>query len=166
MSSFGIRPHFSQVLELGLEEVQERIIRAVEAGEYPCELKKFRGFLTLRIPPQDRHLWSPRLTLHLERTEEGNTRLEGTYGPNANVWAVFLYGYLFTGSIALFSGILGYVQWSINQPTWGLWIFTPMVTAMIGLYVLAQLGQKLGASQTFRLHQIYEGAMGSFVDLH
>jgi hypothetical protein len=47
-----------------------------------------------------------------------------------------------------------------------LWIFGVMAASMAGLYLLAQFGQKLGASQTFRLHQIYESAMGRTEDVH
>ena len=165
MSSFGFRPHFSEVLDLELEEAQAKIIGEVERGEHQCEVKTFPGFITLRIPEQDRHFWSPRLTLHLDRREDGKTRIEGIYGPNANVWSLFLYGYLITGSLSLFSGILGFVQWKLDRPAWGLWIFGLMLAAMVGLYVLAQFGQKLGAAQTFRLHQIYESAMGRTVEI-
>ena len=35
-----------------------------------------------------------------------------------------------------------------------------MLAAAVGLYVLAQLGQKVGVAQTFRLHRILESAMG------
>jgi hypothetical protein len=166
MSSFGFRPHFSEILDLDPEEAQARLLREVEQGEHRCEVKKFPGFVTLRIPEEDRHFWSPRLTLHFSRTEEGETQLEGIYGPNANVWAMFLYSYLGTGSIALFSGIFGFVQWKLERPAWGLWIFGLMVAAMIGLYLLAQFGQKLGATQTYRLHRIYESAMGREVEIH
>jgi hypothetical protein len=41
-----------------------------------------------------------------------------------------------------------------------------MLLILIGLYLLAQFGQKLGALQTFRLHQIYEAAMGRTVEIH
>jgi len=166
MSSFGFRPHFSEILDLELEEAQAKIIGEVEGGDDRCEVKTFPGFITLRIPELDRHFWSPRLTLHFDRTEEGKTRLEGIYGPNANVWSLFLYSYLITGSLALFSGILGHVQWKLDRPAWGLWVFGAMLAAMAGLYLLAQFGQKLGAAQTFRLHRIYESAMGRTVEIH
>jgi hypothetical protein len=166
VSSFGFRPHFSETLDLDPGEAQARILDEVDRGEHRCEVKKFPGFVTLRIPEDDRHFWSPRLTLHFTRTDGGKTQLEGIYGPNANVWAMFLYSYLATGSIALFSGIFGYVQWKLERPAWGLWLFGVAVAAMIGLYLLAQFGQKLGAAQQFRLHQIYESAMGREVEIH
>lgn len=165
MSSFGFRPRFSETIDLDVEEAQASVLREVERGGHRCEVKTFPGFITLRIPEQDRHFWSPRLTLHLDQDQDGKTCIEGIYGPNANVWSLFLYSYLITGSLALFSGILGYVQWKLDRPAWGLWVFGVMLAAMAGLYVLAQFGQKLGAAQTFRLHQIYESAMGRTVEI-
>ncbi len=41
MSSFGIRPRFTQTLDLGLEEAQARLARAVEEGADRCEIKLF-----------------------------------------------------------------------------------------------------------------------------
>ena len=166
MSSFGIRPHFTQTLDLAPSEAQRRIVSGVEAGNDGCEVKNFEGYICLRIPERDRHFWSPRLTLSLEPTEDGRTRIEGVYGPNANVWSLFLYGYLLSGTFGLFSGIYGSVQWSLKQSPWALWIFGLMAAIALGLYVLAQFGQKLGALQTFRLHRIYEEAMGRTVEIH
>jgi hypothetical protein len=166
MSSFGIRPRFTQTLDLDLKEAQARLARAVEEGSDRCEMKVFPGFICLRIPEQDRHFWSPRLNLGLETTEEGKTRIEGIYGPNANVWGLFLYGYLLTGTFGLFAGVFGFAQCLIGHHPWALWIFGAMLMIAIGLYVIAQFGQKLGALQTFRLHQIYEAAMGRTVEIH
>lgn len=84
-------------------------------GADPCEVKNFVGHICLRIPEQDRHFWSPRLTLTLEATEDGRTRIKGIDDPNANVWSLFLCGYLLGGTFGLFSGICGSVQWSLKQ---------------------------------------------------
>jgi len=166
MSSFGFRPHFSQTLELAPKQAQERIIAQVEAAEDDCELKCFPGFMTLRIPEADRHFWSPRLTLSLEPGDDGHTRVTGIYGPNANLWALFLYGWLIVGSALLFSGILAGVQFALGRSPWGLCAFCPSALAALALYIMAQLGQKLGASQTYRLHHLYESAMGRTEELH
>jgi len=166
MSSFGIRPHFSQRLDLAVDEAQVRIIREVERGPDCCEIKSLPGYICLRIPEHERHFWSPRLTLSLEPSEDGKTRIDGIYGPNANVWSLFLYGYLLSGTFGLFSGIFGFVQRTLGQYPWALWIFGLMLLIAIGLYLLAQFGQKLGALQTFRLHQIHEAAMGRTVEIH
>lgn len=166
MSSFRIRPGFTQIVDLGIEETRARIARTVNEESERCEILSFPGFMCLRIPSRERKFWSPRLHLSLEPTEDGKTRVQGTYGPNANMWSAFLYGFLFVGSLSVFSGIFGFCQWMIGQTPWGLWIFLTVLGIVIALYLLAQLGQKLGARQTFQLHQIYESAMGATVEIH
>ncbi len=165
MSSFRIRPTFTQILDQPVDEARERIVTRVKENEERCEVKNFPGFICLRIPEEDRRYWSPRLNLSLYATEDGKTRIEGTYGPNANMWSSFLYGYLLVGSLGLFSGIFGFCQAKLGMQPWGLWIFGVMLAVAVGMYVLAQMGQKLGARQMFLLHSIYEDAMGETVEI-
>lgn len=166
MSSFLIRPRFNQVVEFDAGTVRRKIADQVEQDGGRVELKSFPDYLCLRIPEKDRHFWSPRLNLSLETTEDGKTRIKGTYGPNGNVWALYLYGYLIVGSLGSFAGILGFCQWMLGNHPWGMWIFAVMLAAAAAMYVMAQFGQKLGARQTFLLHQTYESAVGQPVEIH
>lgn len=166
MSSFRVRPRFSHTVGLDLESTQQRIARHIQPDEHRCEVKNFPGYLCLRIPEDERHFWSPRLTLSLEATDDGKTRIEGIYGPNANVWSLFLYGYLITGTLATFAGCIGLVEVMIDHTPWGLWVLGLMIAAAAALYITAQFGQKLGARQTYQLHMAYESAIGSSVEIH
>jgi hypothetical protein len=100
------------------------------------------------------------LFLSLYEAEGGGTRIEGTYGPEIEVWSVFLYGYLVTGLLGMFSAILGGAQLFIESQPWGFWVTGVMASVAAVLYLMAQLGQKLGSWQTFQLHQAYEKAIG------
>jgi hypothetical protein len=160
MSSFRVRPRFSQVLDWGLEEAQERIARAVEATGGRVVLKRFPGYLTLRIPERDQQFWSPQLVLSLERRDDGRTAVEGIYGPNTNVWSLYLYGYLLVGSVGTFAAIFGFCQRALGALPWGLWLAGAMLVLAAAFYLIAQFGQKLAAWQTFQLHQAYEAAVG------
>ena len=98
--------------------------------------------------------------------DAGGTRIEGIYGPNANVWSLFLYGYLIIGSVGLFGGCIGFAQQALGRSCWGLWIFWVSLGLGLALWILAQFGQKIGAHQTYRLHHVYEDAMGRTEELH
>lgn len=165
MSSFRLRPRFTQMLDLGVDAAREKIVGQVARDGARCEVKSFPGFVCLRIPEAERHCWSPRLNLSLEAEGAEQTRVEGIYGPNANMWAAMLYAYLIVGSLGVFSGILGGCQCKLGMTPWGLWIFSSMLVIAAGLYAMAQVGQKLGAQQTFLLHQIYESAVGQRVEI-
>ena len=165
MSSFGFRPHFSQTFDRPPVEIQDRLVSSVRKLDGDFEVRSFPGFVCLRVPAAERHFWSPRLNVSVEAVDGDGTRIEGIYGPNANVWSLFLYGYLLVGSAALFGGCIGFAKHSLGKPCWGLWIFWASLGVGIGLWLLAQFGQKLGAHQTYRLHQLYESAMGRTEDL-
>jgi hypothetical protein len=166
MSSFRIRPRFSQTVNLKPETVQERIAAKIESGNHGCTVKRFPGYLTLRIPETEQHFWTPQLTLSLDPTDQGKTQINGTYGPNTDVWSMFLYGYLLVGTLGLFTAILGIVQAVIGVFAWGLIPFFILLTLAIALYLFAQFGQKLGARQTYTLHLAYEAAIGETVEIH
>ena len=165
MSSFRLRPRFSICLPGSVDDVRERLTTALQKAGEKFDVKSFPSYLSLRVPEAEQHYWSPQLQISLD-PEDGETRLTGTYGPGTNMWASFLYGYLIVGSIGLFSGILGACQLCIGDSPWGLWIFAAMLAAAIGLYLSAQMGQKLGAWQTFQLHQVMEAAAGRSIEIH
>ena len=164
MSQFGFRPRFTQYLPLPVGEAVALAAAGLEAQDGGFEVKRFPGFICLRVPESERHFWSPRLNLSFHG-HGGETRVEGIYGPGANVWSLFLYGYLLAGSAALFSGCLGFAQVSLGLRAWGLWICAAAAIVLAALYLGAQFGQKLGAQQQFRLHQAYEAAVGARVEL-
>jgi hypothetical protein len=166
MSSFGFRPHFSHRVEGSPDTARESLVRALRHRAKDFEIKSFPGFVCLRLPEVDRHFWSPRLNLSFEADESGQTRVEGVYGPNANLWSLFVYGYLIIGSAALFGGCLGFAQHALGKSAWGLWIFWSSLALGVALWLMAQLGQKLGAHQTYRLHQLFESALGQTEELH
>tara|TARA_R110002096_G_scaffold123315_19_gene266919 strand:+ start:445 stop:945 length:501 start_codon:yes stop_codon:yes gene_type:complete len=165
MSSFRVRPRFRQVINLAPEAVQQRIVNQIDEDKDRCDVKTFPGFVRLRIPEEQRHFWSPRLTLSLNPEDEGKTSICGVYGPNANVWALFLYGYFIIGFLGMISGVLAISQWVIEVEPWAVWPFGAAMAGLIALYVVAQMGQKLGAMQTFQLHQAYEAAIGKHAEI-
>lgn len=165
MSSFRIRPHFSQPVALSLDDTRARILQSLAQHAPTLEVKNFPGFIGLHIPPQDRRYWSPRLLLNLEATPDGTTLINGTYGPEMEIWSVFLYGYLITGLLGIFAGIFGFAQMLTHSEPWGFWVVGSALVIAGLLYLSAQFGQKLGAWQTFQLHQAYQTAVGQPAEL-
>lgn len=165
MSSLHIRPRFEQVIPGEVDVVRDKLADQLREAAEGYEIKNFPDFLCLRIPEKDRHFWTPRLNLSLEDAGEGRTRIRGIYGPNANVWGLFLYGYLTTGSIAAFGSVFGIAQWFVGQTPWGLFCGGAGLLGVLVLYATAQFGQKIGAQQTFLLHQVYESVIGAHVEV-
>ena len=141
------------------DDIRKKICTPLELNPDGFEVKSTMGMVVIHISEKNRHRWSPRLQLSLEKTEDGGTHIVGVYGPEHEVWALFIYGYLITGLLATFSGIFGFSQLFIGHSPWALWICGSMLVLAGLLYLSAQLGQKLGAWQTFDLHHVYESAM-------
>jgi hypothetical protein len=166
VSSFRIRPQFEHTLALSPEATRARLGESFRQRAEVFEVHDFPGFLGLHIHERDRRFWSPRLLLEFEPTDDGLTRVHGTYGPETEVWSIFLYGYLLTGLGGMFGGVFGISQLWIGAEPWGLWIIGTMAVLAGLLYLGAQLGQKLGAWQTFQLHQAYQEAVKRPAELH
>ncbi|MDX2305525.1 MAG: hypothetical protein NW226_22120 [Microscillaceae bacterium] len=168
MTSFQIRPYFRQMLSLPLEEVKNRIEDQLNKANCPCKGLVIPGehtHIILKIPPQERHFWSPHLHLTLEE-QETDTLIRGLYGPDPAIWTIFAFAYIFLSTAILFLGMIGFSQWSLNLDSSILWWVPVCGVLLIGLYLLAQLGQKFGAEQTFILHHFYEGAVQEKVRVH
>ncbi|MDI1338110.1 MAG: hypothetical protein PSU94_18165 [Lacunisphaera sp.] len=158
LSSFRIRPRFEQAVAAPPEPVHAALVRALATHAPALVVRPFPGFIGIHLPDAERRRWSPRLFLSLDAAPGGGTRIMGTYGPEIEVWSVFLYGYLITGLLGTFSGILGGAQLFIAAEPWAFYVTGSMAIAAGLLYLAAQLGQKLGAWQTFQLHQAYTAA--------
>ena len=70
------------------------------------------------------------------------------------------------GFLGMISGVLAISQWVIEIDPWAAWPFGAALAGLIALYIVAQMGQKLGAMQTFQLHQAYEAAIGKHTEIH
>lgn len=166
MSSFRVRPRFEQTVDISPDEARARILESLAQRAPDFEVKAFPGFIGLHIAEGARRYWSPRLFLTLDATAEGTTRIHGIYGPEIEVWGLFLYGYLITGLLGTFSGVLGFAQRLVESTPWGFWVTGTMAIIAGLLYLGAQFGQKLGAWQTFQLHQAYQNAIGRPTEIH
>ena len=163
ISGFRIRPRFEEEVELPESIARERITRLFSAANDTFEVKSMSEFVVIHVADKIRRRWSPRLQISLQAIDDDRTRVTGVYGPEHEVWATFLYGYMMTGLLATFSGIYGGVQVFLGDAPWALWVTGSMLVIAGVLYLLAQFGQKLGAWQTFQLHQAYQTAVGNSV---
>lgn len=158
LSSFRVRPRFRVCVALRPDEVRVRLMESFSVLPDGLVARDFPGLVGLHIAEDRRHFWSPRLLLNIDAQPDGTSCIEGVYGPETEVWSVFVYGYFFSGMIGMFSAILGGAQLAIPSNPWAFWVTGAMAVLAAGLYFAAQLGQKMGAWHTFQLHQVWEAA--------
>lgn len=160
MNTFRVRPRFTHTVPLPPGEARTRLLQALAEHAPTLEVRAFPDFIGIHTPEAERRYWSPRLFLSLHPDPAGGTRIEGVYGPEIEVWSVFLYGYLITGLLGTFSALYGFAQLVIETYPFAFYGTGGMALGAVLLYGAAQLGQKFGAWQTFRLHQAYCTAFG------
>ncbi len=159
-SGLRVRPRFEHLVDHPEPEVRRRITQSFLRDPEVFDVRSMDEFVVVHIADAQRRRWSPRLQISLAAVGDAKTRVTGVYGPEHEVWATFIFGYIMAGLSATFSGIYGGVQVFLSDEPWALWITGSMLVVAGLLYLLAQFGQKLGAWQTFQLHQAYQNAVG------
>ena len=165
MSSFRIRPRFKEQLTLTKDSFKHKINESLE-NTSDCVGLISESYCVLKIPTDERHYWSPQLTITIEEEEEeDHITVRGLYGPKPSVWAVFFMSYAALGVLALFVGVFGLSQIMLEKPAPILWLIPAFGLIAAILYLVAQGGQKIGAEQMFRIHHFYEGIMKHHVKI-
>lgn len=165
MSSFRIRPRFKKECALPVRELEQKFVEIIKNNDDNLVGTVSKNFITIKVPQEDNHYWSPRLTIMLDESEDGKTTMRGLYGPNPNVWSFFAYSYGAIGLSIFFITLFGLSMYSIGEGGWLLWWNIPLVAVGITLYIIAQFGQKIGAEQMFRLHHFFENAIKEHVHI-
>jgi len=165
MSSFRIKPRFKYKSSLSLDELSDLIKKGLEDEERVCEYQFIPGSLRIRIPEEDRHFWSPELTLSIEKDNEGNSVIIGRYGPSPGTWTLIVAGYAALGLLIFFIGIYGSARMSLGLSSSILWLLPVLGVLMLALYITAQFGQKLGAEQMYQLHFFFQNVIGKRIKI-
>ncbi len=155
MTSFRIRPKFEIHMDQSVEEVTAGLKKALIDEDHPFDLVEIPGHLILKIKEADQHYWSPQLNMKFE-SDETQTIVRGRFQPHHNVWTLFVLCYLAIGVITLFIGIIGFSRMSLGMSSQILWSLPILAAVAFGLYFISQLGQKLGAEETYDLHHFAE----------
>lgn len=166
MSSFRLRPRFHHLTDSEFEEIRSMVEQEIKTRGATCKLDIRKGHISVKIPEDQRHFWSPQLDLMIEKEEDDDkTIIRGHYGPNPNTWALFTYGYVILGILFVFVGIWGMAKLTLGKQAYELWILLGIAGLAVLLYIIAQFGQKLGAEQMYTLHFFYQKAIGEKIKI-
>jgi hypothetical protein len=144
------RPRFTLRTTLSPLEVKERVARRLREG------KRLRGIafehrLEMSIGGEEVRFWSPQLVVNVRPADGGGALLEGRFGPDPWIWALYFLSYGALAIATLFATIFGVVQWSLGQTPTALYA-APGVAVLAGLvYGASFVGQGLGAEQMYFL---------------
>jgi len=146
MRWFRFRPTF----EIRIDENREVAIQKLQ-GQFKKLATKdhflmFGEYGELHLDPAEHRLWSPHLSFYvLER--ENACYIHGRFPPRLDVWTSVWIAYLATLFSVFFGAIIAYVQWTLDEPMWGLIIVAVGLLVLMTLYVVANVGQQLSSDQ-------------------
>jgi hypothetical protein len=159
MTAIEIRPRFREIYHLSPTDTVSKIRDAIEQEDSSVKGLVVDQHITLLIPFDERHYWSPQLSIDIEEHEEGSL-LRGLYGPKPSVWLMFMFLYSLLGVIALFVAITGFSQYSLGMPAPVLWVLPVAAVIALFLYISAKTGERLGRDQMHQLHYFLDEVLG------
>lgn len=167
MTSIRIRPRFQQHITnnpKALIQLFEPYLTTDE-DDYIVSIIP-ENHVLIKIGASEHHFWSPQLWLTFETESDNTTLLRGLYSPEPSVWTLFVFGYGILGILTLFISIIGFSQLNLDMPAPILWALPFLGLLALGIYITAQMGQKIGAQQTFQLHQFLETTLKQKISIH
>lgn len=117
----------------------------------------------LTIPVEQRHFWSPWLTVELS-ARDGGTHLHGSFSPHPSVWTGFAFAYLALGALTAVSLVLVGSAAMLPMPSqrWALWVTGGASLAMLGMWWASRVGQRLAREQMELLRREVDDAIERF----
>ena len=157
------RPPFERAIAAPPAAVIAALRGSLSGSGGRCEGAVSPRHFVLRVPYQQRHVWSPVLDANV-REEDGRTRLVGRFGPHPNVWTlfVFLRACLLVALTA--TSVFACSQTLVHggSPFWK-WALAAALLVVVE-YVGASAGQRLGHDQIALLERFVDDALGSVSD--
>lgn len=158
-----LTPRLRPVLELAVSHAPQALTACVrsrlDAPDSPCRGRVVIDQIELQIRERDRRFWSPTLNVIVTPTD-GGSRLRGTFGPNPDVWTLFLACYAFVVLSAVFGAFYGFAQWTLGGAPWGLLSIPIACALLVIIYIAAGIGQRLGHDQAEALEQFLLECVG------
>lgn len=161
MASFRVRPKFELTTTLSVDEILQKTNQKLKDNPYNLHGQAMQDHITIRVNQSHRHYWSPQLSVLLQdEVEENKTLITCVYGPMPNVWTLFAVSYLILSVLFTFICIVGFSQRVLTQDAQILYVLPILLIAALTLYIISQMGQKLGAAQTYAIHYFFQEALG------
>ncbi len=159
MASLRIRPKIRCVSPLSTEEIIDRFEQVARKYQGRIIVRKRRDHIEMHIREADRHYWSPVLNVIFDKAD-GGTIVRGRFGPEPQVWTMFMFFYFAALSFVFFSGMWVLVQLQVGHAPKALPYFLTSLVVLALVFIAAQVGQRKGHDQTVLLQQFCREVLG------
>ncbi|MBO6516154.1 MAG: hypothetical protein JJ975_06360 [Bacteroidia bacterium] len=148
-----IRPRFRKLSPEQMDWLLARLQELINEETDQIKGEIVGHHATIRIPEEQRHFWSPQLSLNFEQRQDG-TQIRGLYGPRPDVWLMFMFVYFLLGFAALVLLIVGLSRYNLGLSSYFLWIVPFILGGIVTLWLGGKAGKKIGHSQIYQIHNL------------
>jgi len=156
--SAELRPRIKIISKRSTDEVMEIIKQKVEDPKSTCKGWAKEGYAVIYAPQNEKHIWTPQLNLQIDETEKG-TEVRGIIGPSENIWTAFAFAFSILGFIAFVCLFWGLSRLSLDYSAEILWLVPVALILILGVYMLARIGQQLSKNEIRQLKVFIEASL-------
>lgn len=150
-----LRLRFYKTSTKSIEEILTKCAEKKQELAPDYHVKMVDNHIWLSIGARKREKHSPNLHVELEKMEDGNTAINGLFGPDPVLWTMFMFLHFVAAGIFIIFGMIAYSKWSLKENFgFEIVIMLLMIGAWIALYFIARIMRKKGIPQMKELEEI------------
>lgn len=153
------RPRFESCVPIALDDVLQRVRVALESSSRIRGMVLPSGRIELTVSDDDRHVWSPQLTIDVSPSGESESRLVARFGPHPHVWTLYVGLYALSVIFAVCCAVWGASQIVLGESPWALYLAPIAVVFALLVYGASFVGQGMGSEQMYRVRAFLEAAL-------
>ncbi len=158
MNKIRIRPRYTFSVPLKKADVLNKLREALKDMPSGLEGKFVKPLVVVSVSEENRHFWSPELSLDIE-AKENETEIRCTLGPRSSLWTMFATFYGFSILVGIAGLVLGFSQLTLGMNTYGFWLVPISIILLASAYGIALTGQKLSYEQMLQLRNFIKNTL-------
>ena len=156
--SAELRPRIKIMSNLSKDEILERLRgELADNNNYFTGWAK-EGYALITLPENEKRVWTPQLNLQIDDHDDGS-EVRGVIGPSASIWTAFAFTFSILGFIAFVSLFWGLSRLSLDYSADILWLVPVTLIIILGVYLLARIGQQMSSNQVRELKNFIESTL-------
>ena len=160
MDNIDLRPRYSMIVPITIEESINRIVKGVELSNGDVNVIVRHHNIKLSIAEEDQHYWSPELNINIDHANvDGETVVYGVCGPKQSVWLMFTFFYGLLIFATLVVSLFGFTRLNLGMSSEILFVIPVLLIIIISMYFTSKYGQKLAYDQMYLLRKIVKRAI-------
>jgi peroxiredoxin len=155
-----LRLRFYKDVEENIETVRKKFEVFKINCTQDCPLKTKNNHIWMNMPDSKRKYWSPHLHLELEPKDNNETHIRGLFGPEPNLWTLFMFLHFIVAGIFIIFSVMAYSNHFMKRPyTMDLIVMMLMVIVWFLLYFIARQIRYKGYEQ---MNELKKNVFGDF----